>query len=1033
MKRCNIYLILLLVILSCITSASTADESGQWDLHEHDSIDMDHTIFALELDPPSINEPEDQVIEQGAAGEIIWKIKDKNPESYWVLRNDIQIVSPTSYKKSENIKVTIDTSTTGTWDYSIVASDESLNIASDHVEVEVIVDDTSAPVITNPTDVTIDQGDEGRSIVWTITESNPGMCWVHKNAEEFVSQRSYYDGEEITVQIDSSTAGIQTYSLFASDISGNEASDEVDVTVTITSSDIIAPAITNPTDVTIDQGDEDRNIVWTITELNPDMYRVYKNDEEFVSQRSYYDGEEITVQIDSSTAGIQTYSLFASDISGNEASDEVDVTVTITSSDIIAPAITNPTDVTIDQGDEDRNIVWTITELNPDMCRVHKNGEEFVSPRSYHDGDEITVQIDTSATGTQTYSLFASDISGNEASDEVDVTVTITSSDIIAPAITNPTDVTIDQGDEDRNIVWTITELNPDMCRVHKNGEEFVSPRSYHDGDEITVLIDTSATGIQTYSLFASDTSTNEASDQVEITVVFSDVDGPIITNPPDVTVDQGDEDRNIVWTITESNPGMCWVHKNGEELVAPRSYYDGDEITVPINTLTTGTQTYSIYVSDTSANEASDHVKVIISDTVAPVIDLTSFEKIKIGTSGNITWIINETNPDKYWILQNNDEIVSPRTYQNDCCINVPIKPTELGTLSYTIFANDISGNTASNQINITVQETAPLTITYPPCPPYDFSTTSFSIYINGTAEGIGSIPEVTITANKKTETAELELGDGYCVSFSHKIPLSYGTNTITVIADYGNDTTDPLTLSIIRKKEYNKKQTSGSSGGGSTSEDFHNILLKEIQREFVARDEQVCYHFVSEGNIISMINFTGMRTSGIIPARVEMLNNTSSLVNYAPLDMVYKNLNIWVGNLGWANPENIANATVDFKIEKLWVIRNNINESSIRMNRYEDGKWNILVTSLIGQDTQYLYFKSEIPGFSNFVVTGKQEYIGNPGDEGIDDNKRADVINEKPMNTTTEEDTGIPGFNVIANLFILLIVVQLLRKKKG
>ena len=503
--------------------------------------------------------------------------------------------------------------------------------------------------------------------------------------------------------------------------------------------------------------------------------------------------------------------------------------------------------------------------------------------------------------------------------------------------------MTIDQGDEDRNIVWTITESNPGMCWVHKNGEELIAPRSYHNGDEITVPIDTSATGTQTYSLFASDISGNEASDEVDVTVTVtsSDIIAPAITNPTDVTIDQGDEDRNIVWTITESNPGMCWVHKNGEELIAPRSYYDGDEITVLIDTSATGTQTYSLFANDISGNEASNQVEVIISDKVAPVIDLTSFEKIKIGTSGNITWIINETNPGKYWILQNNNEIVSPITYKNGCCINVPIKPTELGMLSYTIFANDISGNTASNQVNITVQETAP-------------------------------------------------------------------------------------------QKEYNKKQKGGSSGGGSTSEDFHNILLKEIQREFVARDEQVCYHFVSDGNIISTINFTGMRTSGIIPARVEMLNDTSSLVNYAPLDMVYKNLNIWVGNLGWANPENIANATVDFKIEKLWVIRNNINESSIRMNRYEDGKWNILATSLIGQDTQYLYFKSEIPGFSNFVVTGKQEYIGNPGDEGIDDNKRADVINEKPMNTTTEEDTGIPGFNVIANLFILLIVVQLLRKKK-
>ncbi len=292
-------------------------------------------------------------------------------------------------------------------------------------------------------------------------------------------------------------------------------------------------------------------------------------------------------------------------------------------------------------------------------------------------------------------------------------------------------------------------------------------------------------------------------------------------------------------------------------------------------------------------------------------------------------------------------------------------------------------------------------------------------------------------ITANEKTETAELESGIDHFVSFSHKIPLSIGTNTITVTADYGNDEPDSLTLKIIRKKEYNNKQTGGGSGGGSTSEDLQNILLKEIQREFVAMDEQVCYHFVSEGNIISLINFTGMRTSGIIPAKVEMLNHTSSLVNYAPLDLVYKNLNIWVGNLGWASSQNIANATISFKIEKLWVTQNNIDESSIGMNRYEDGKWIMLVTSLVGQDTQYLYFKSETPGFSNFVVTGKQKYIGEPGSKGID-NKPQDDINENPVdisdsiNTTTEEDTGIPGFNVIANVFILLIVVQLLRKKE-
>ncbi|MCD4843066.1 MAG: PGF-pre-PGF domain-containing protein [Methanosarcinales archaeon] len=996
-----------------------------------------YTIFATDLsgneasdeveisihDPtiPIITTPFDQVIEIDSESYIQWTITEPDPGMYWVLKDDEEFVSSQSYYDGEEITVLIDSSIAGTWSYTIFATDESGNEASDEAEV-VINEAPSPPILTTPPDQFIYQGDTG-TIVWTITESDPNMYWVYKDGEEVVSPQSYYDGEEITVQIDSSIAGRQTYSIFASDTSGDEASDEVDVTVTITFSDDIAPVITHPPDVTIDQGDEGDSIVWTITELNPDMCRVYKNGEEFISPREYYDGEEITVSIDTSATGTQIYSLFATDTSGNEASDQVEVII----SDTDDPVITHPPDVTIDQLGEGGSIVWIITEPNPDRYWVHKNGEEFISPEGYYDGDEITVLIDTSATGTQTYSLFATDTSGNEASDQVEVII----SDVNGPVITTPTNVTIDQWDEGGSIVWTITEPNPDRYWVHKDGEEFISPGGYSDGDEITVSIDTSATGTQTYSLFASDTSGNEASGQVG--VIISDADEPVITTPPDVTIDQGDE-KSIVWTITESNPDRYWVLNNKEEVVSPQDYHDGMNITIRINTSLAGIQNYSLYASDKSGNEAIDQVKVIITDTVAPIIHSIPLKKIKIGTTGNITWIINETNPGKYWILNNSGEIKPPESYYNGCNINVTLEPTELGTLSYTLFANDTSGNTASNQMNITVQNTTPLTITYPRDRD---STTLFSIYINGTAEGIRSIPVVEITANEKTETAKLELGDDNFVSFSHKIPLSIGTNTITVTADYGNDEPDSLTLKIIRKKEYNNKQTGGGSGGGSTSEDLQNILLKEIQREFVAKDERVCYHFVSEGNIISMINFTGMRTSGIIPAKVEILNHTSSLVNYAPLDLVYKNLNIWVGNLGWASSQNIANATISFKIEKLWVTQNNIDKSSIGLNRYEDGEWNMLVTSLIGQDTQYFYFKSETPGFSNFVVTGKQEYIGDPGSEGID-NKPQDDINENPndisdsINTTTEEDTGIPGFNVIANLFILLIVVQLLRKKE-
>ena len=88
---------------------------------------------------------------------------------------------------------------------------------------------------------------------------------------------------------------------------------------------------------------------------------------------------------------------------------------------------------------------------------------------------------------------------------------------------------------------------------------------------------------------------------------------------------------------------------------------------------------------------------------------------------------------------------------------------------------------------------------------------------------------------------------------------------------------------------------------------------------------------------------------------------------------DEVYKYINIWVGNGGFGDSKNIENSVVCFKVEKSWIQDNKIDKSSIALNRYSDAKWNVLPTTLSGEDAEYLYFKGETVGFSSFAIIGK------------------------------------------------------------
>ena len=246
--------------------------------------------------------------------------------------------------------------------------------------------------------------------------------------------------------------------------------------------------------------------------------------------------------------------------------------------------------------------------------------------------------------------------------------------------------------------------------------------------------------------------------------------------------------------------------------------------------------------------------------------------------------------------------------------------------------------------------------------------------------------------------------------------------------------------------------RHSSGGSGGASADgspEPQSNVEIKELSQTFVASGKSVKFEFPRNATSVVCVSFDSKKTAGKTTTIAEMLKEKSTLVIGLPSDEVYKYLNIWVGNSGFATPNNIENAVVNFKVDKSWIQDKKIDKSSITLNRYSDKKWSQLPASLSGEDNKYLYFTAKTTGFSPFAITGKstatgtaiQPATGNKTQPVVNDTQNkpdgstvanADQTAEKKDNTSTptKESKSTPGFETVCGITGLLAVF--LHKRK-
>ncbi len=273
-----------------------------------------------------------------------------------------------------------------------------------------------------------------------------------------------------------------------------------------------------------------------------------------------------------------------------------------------------------------------------------------------------------------------------------------------------------------------------------------------------------------------------------------------------------------------------------------------------------------------------------------------------------------------------------------------------------------------------------------------------------------------------------------GICTFELFNVFISNSTgHALPVIVNNGNVAIGDVTTTSLNGG-------SGGGGGGTSGEAFENIECTETSREFVNKESYISYNYELECNLVEFINFTAVTSSGDIAAKVEILKDTSTLVDKAPPGIVFKNLNIWVGNFGWATEKNIKDPEIGFKVDRSWLSQNNIDESTITMYRYDEGQWNSLPTSKIRDDASDLYFIAKTPGFSPFSITGSSSSGTAATDQIVGTGIEPKTGAQTPAQTQAQEVTPapasvtlenvIPGF-MIGIFSVLYIVIIYLSNK--
>ncbi|MBN2042338.1 MAG: VCBS repeat-containing protein [Candidatus Aenigmarchaeota archaeon] len=158
----------------------------------------------------------------------------------------------------------------------------------------------------------------------------------------------------------------------------------------------------------------------------------------------------------------------------------------------------------------------------------------------------------------------------------------------------------------------------------------------------------------------------------------------------------------------------------------------------------------------------------------------------------------------------------------------------------------------------------------------------------------------------------------------------------------------------------------------------------------EKIGAGERIDIILNETGNAVSGVNIKVKNEITGVIINITRLDSKPDSIPPVPEAEIYQYLNITNTNL---SDDNIENGSIDFRVEKEWIENNSINKTTVQLLRYHVDGWQELDTIIVNEDSDFIYYHAETPGFSVFAIYGKileePEMICIPTNSVCDDTK--------------------------------------------
>ncbi|OLS29050.1 MAG: hypothetical protein HeimC2_02450 [Candidatus Heimdallarchaeota archaeon LC_2] len=734
---------------------------------------IDNTIPKFVLTPSNAT-----IIEGTVDNVLIWNTTDSYPLNFSLYINDIEILDG-FWSSSTTIERNIDDLVAGTYNITIFVYDESLNLARYSITIDII--DTQDPILnSSPGNYTYADGSINNVLQWEAFDLHAFNYTLEINGVENITS-SWVSNETISINLDGLSEGLYNFTIIIFDASYNLIIDTIFVTVT----DIPKWGLT-PDDINYAEGSFGNTFSWNATDSYPTSYEI-QIDSTFYLSGGWNNETTVIIPIDNLSKGSYTITIIVYDASNNNNTYTFNVLV----NDETKPNLINSVgNFTYFEGSVENYAYWNLNDTYPANYSIYRNNE-FIESGNWTNGETLTILMDNLQKGLYNISIYFDDQSSNLSNHTFWITVIDkTSPNLIDP----PTNFSYVEFSTGNNVTYTPVDLYPNYYDLYID-EIFNHTNSWSNSSAISINFDGFPLGeynitIQIFDLYA-----NYITQTILLSVI--EITSPIFTSlPPNATLSEVDLDYTLWWNATDDHADNYQLYQNGTLLVED-DWTSNIPISYHLSSLLVGVHNFTIIAYDTSRNNITHSVYITIFDDMPPdfISAPDSFRIINEDSINNVlTWEVNDTNPDNYEILVN--EQSSFVGEWNDTIV-YSIDYLERGVYNITIIVYDKIGNSIINSTIITVLDIV--------LPAIIESSSDFSIVENQLGFNISWVFIDThplnyiIEMNGETVQNDIWMNNTKIIYFIPSLTIGVYDFLIKIYDDSGNELNQTVRLTVF------------------------------------------------------------------------------------------------------------------------------------------------------------------------------------------------------------------------------------------